>query len=103
MFKSARVEHVPARTWKAWIDEHDGVVLDVREPSEWATGTLPNAEMMSVSEFSHRWRSLDPATPTLVVCRTGRRSKAVAKALHQAGFSKVANLSGGLVALGMAA
>lgn len=102
MFTRTKIEQVPARDWKTWADEHDAVVLDVREPAEWAQGLLPDAVTIAMSRLRTEWQRLDPATPVLVVCRSGNRSNSVARALTNAGFTRVANLSGGMVALGMA-
>ncbi len=102
VFTKTKIEQVPARQWKAWKDEHDAVVLDVREPAEWANGLLPDAVTMAMSRIATEWQQLDPTTPVLVVCRSGNRSNSVARALAKAGFSKVANMSGGMVALGLA-
>lgn len=96
------IEQVPAREWTAWRDEHGAVLIDVREADEWALGTLPGAQRMAMSRINTEWQRLDPATAVLVVCRSGHRSKTVAGALVTAGFSRVANLSGGMVALGLA-
>ncbi len=96
------VEQVPARAWDDWSTQHDAVVLDVREPNEWALGTLPGARKMAMSRISTEWQQLDPATAVLVVCRSGNRSNTVARALAAAGFDRVANMAGGMVALGLA-
>lgn len=102
MAKETPVENVPAAEWEHWIAEHDGLLLDVREPKEWAGGTLPGAKLMAMSAIEEEWTELDPDTPTLVVCRSGRRSMMVAAALARAGFTEVANLAGGMKKLGLA-
>lgn len=99
---SPLVDQVPASEWAAWREEHDAVVLDVREPTEWAQGLLPNAEKMALSRIASEWRRLDADRAVLVVCRTGQRSGQVAHALVNAGFARVANMSGGMAALGLA-
>jgi len=96
------VEQVPAGRWAQWRDEHDAVVIDVREPIEWGLGTLPGVETMALSTIATDWRRLDPDKAVLVVCRSGNRSNMVARALAGAGFGRVANLSGGMVVLGLA-
>lgn len=95
-------EQVPAAQWMAWRDEHNAIVLDVREPMEWALGVLPGAEKMALSTIATDWQRLDPQTPILVVCRTGSRSGGVSQALSGAGFSKVGNMAGGMAAIGLA-
>jgi rhodanese-related sulfurtransferase len=96
------VEQVPAPGWRGWVDANHGQVVDVREPHEWALGTLPDAERISMGSLPHLMNSLDKRHPVLVVCRTGARSNQAAMAMARAGFPKVANLAGGMAALGMA-
>jgi len=96
------VEQVPAPQWMEWRNEHGAVVLDVREPMEWTMGILPGAQKMAMSTIARDWQSLDPQIPILVVCRTGSRSAGVSRALAGAGFTKVANMVGGMAALGLA-
>ena len=96
-------ENVPARDWQQWSQQNDAVVLDVREPKEWALGTLPDATKLSMRELPTRLHELDQDKPILVVCRTGARSAQVAAWLSFNGFRKVANMAGGVVALGMRA
>ncbi len=96
------VEQVPAQHWTTWRNDNDAVVLDVREPREWAQGVLPDAEKIALSTIATEWQRLDPDQAVLVVCRTGRRSQQVAGALVKAGFAKVANMRGGMAALGLA-
>lgn len=94
-------ENVPAGSWQQWSAEHGAVILDVREPMEWALGTLPNSQKMSMRDIPGRMGELDRNTPILVVCRSGNRSAQVASYLSFNGFHKVANMAGGLAAIGM--
>ena len=103
MFGTRQIENVAAQDWQQWIADNDGTLLDVREAKEWAEGTLPNAQLMAMSELNQKWTTLDPDKATLVVCRSGNRSMTVAKALQGAGFTKVANMKGGMKALGLQA
>jgi len=96
------VEQVVARNWRTWVEENNGVVLDVREPMEWAMGTLPDSAQISLSFLPGSLGSLDRQRPVLVVCRAGNRSQLAAQFLQRNGFDKVANLSGGLTAIGLA-
>ncbi len=96
------IEHVPARQWASWRDRHDAVIIDVREPFEWARGTLPDSLTIPLASLPQHLDELDPATPTLIVCATGARSTTAAAWLMAMGFEKPASLAGGLVALGMA-
>ena len=94
-------ESVPARQWQEWTEENDAVILDVREPVEWQLGTLPGSKTVSMRDLPSRLQDLDPARAVLCVCRSGNRSRQVAAYLAHSGFTKVANLTGGVKALGM--
>lgn len=94
-------DNVPATQWQQWSAENGAVILDVREPMEWALGTLPDSMKMSMRDIPGRIHELDKNTPVLVVCRSGNRSAQVASYLSFNGYQKVANMTGGLAALGM--
>lgn len=98
----SEIEQVPAVEWQSWIAQHDGVVLDVREPIEWARGTLPDSTRISLSFLPGSLGELNPDTPVLVVCRAGNRSMLAAQFLQRNGFKNAANLFGGLTSIGLA-
>jgi rhodanese-related sulfurtransferase len=95
------VEQVPADAWRQWVDSNGARLIDVREPHEWATGALADAERISLGSLASQIDELDRTQPLLLVCRSGARSNQAARALSEIGF-KTANLSGGLIALGIA-
>jgi rhodanese-related sulfurtransferase len=96
------VEQVAAARWQEWAQTNHATILDVREPHEWARGTLPGSQLMSLGSLPTSLGRLDRGTPILVVCRSGNRSDTAARFLARAGFAKVANLAGGLIPLGLA-
>ena len=96
------IEQVPAPKWKKWVEENDGVLLDVREPMEWAQGTLPESTTIALSFLPASLGQLDPKRPILVVCRAGNRSQVAAQFLQRNGFPATANLAGGLTSIGLA-
>ncbi|REK26266.1 MAG: rhodanese-like domain-containing protein [Actinobacteria bacterium] len=95
------VESVPAHDWETWAEENDATILDVREANEWQLGTLPGSTLIAMSELLQRFSELDKDKPVLCVCRSGNRSAQVAMYLSSQGFEKVANMAGGVKALGM--
>jgi rhodanese-related sulfurtransferase len=101
-YQTDTIEQVPAAAWQTWIDANDGVLLDVREPMEWAMGTLPDSATIALSFLPGSLSQLDPARPTLVVCRAGNRSQVAAQFLQRNGFKRAANLAGGLTSIGLA-
>ena len=94
------IEHVPARNWESWRDDNYAVVVDVREPAEWLSGTLPGSLTIPLSKLPDAASTMDTTVPILVVCAHGVRSVTAAAWLSSMGFEKAASLAGGLVALG---
>lgn len=95
------IENVPAADWESWLSDNEGVVLDIREPFEWDQGVLPAAVQISMGEIPTRMSELDTERAYLVVCRSGGRSHQVASYLAMNGYGQVANLAGGMKALGL--
>lgn len=75
-----------------------GQLVDVREPSEVAEGTLPGALNIPLAELPDRIGELDPARRVVVLCRSGGRSTKASEYLTEAGFDDVVNLAGGMLA-----
>ena len=72
------------------------VLLDVREPWEFALARIEGSRLIPMGELPDRFSELDPAAETVVICHHGARSAYVARALGDAGFANVLNLEGGL-------
>ncbi len=72
------------------------VLLDVREPWEFALARIESSRLIPIGELPDRFSELDPAAETVVICHHGARSAYVTRALGDAGFAKVFNLEGGL-------
>jgi rhodanese-related sulfurtransferase/glyoxylase-like metal-dependent hydrolase (beta-lactamase superfamily II) len=92
----ATVPHVSARVARAML-EQGALLLDVREPVEWAEGHAPGALLMSMGEVHERREELPADRPILVICRTGGRSAVITRALLSDGFDAT-NVAGGMVA-----
>jgi rhodanese-related sulfurtransferase len=72
-------------------------LIDVREEPEFAICQIEGAELRPMSRVQQWWRELDKDEPIVLFCHHGGRSGQVAYALAmQAGFSKVANMQGGI-------
>lgn len=69
------------------------VLLDVREPNEWAAGHAPGARHISLGDLDPS--ALDAGVAVIAICRSGNRSGKAADALAAAGF-RVRNMSGGM-------
>jgi CRP-like cAMP-binding protein len=71
--------------------------LDVRLPSEYDSYHLDDALNVPLYFIRLKVRTLDPKTPYVIVCDTGRRSSAAAFLLSERGFDAYC-LQGGMVA-----
>jgi glyoxylase-like metal-dependent hydrolase (beta-lactamase superfamily II)/rhodanese-related sulfurtransferase len=84
-----------------WVDDHrqDVQVIDVREPSEFAgpLGHIPGAKLIPLGDLEGRLAEVSRDTPAVVVCRAGARSTQGTVILRKAGYSRVANLAGGMI------
>jgi rhodanese-related sulfurtransferase len=80
-----------------WLRQTDALVLDVREPAEYAAGHLPGAYSLPQAELASRLEEVPRERELLVVCQGGTRSVRAARFLKQVGYPKVTNLSGGTV------
>lgn len=78
--------------------QQGAVLLDVREPEEWREGHVPGAVHIPLGSLGARYRELDPAQEIVTVCRSGNRSTTALKILNKAGFTRVHNLDGGMIA-----
>ena len=84
---------------KKKIDAHEKfVLLDVREKFEWDIGRIPGAILIPLGELPSRMSELDSADDIVLHCKSGVRSAKALKLLREAGFGKLTNLEGGILA-----
>jgi sulfur-carrier protein adenylyltransferase/sulfurtransferase len=84
---------------KSKIDRGDSFVLiDVREPHEYQICKIPFARLIPLGELPKRVNELDSADEFVVHCKSGVRSAKAQEFLKQAGFKKVLNMKGGILA-----
>jgi rhodanese-related sulfurtransferase len=72
------------------------VLVDVREPAEFAEVRAAGAFLVPTSTFMTRIAELPTDRPLLVVCHMGSRSAAVTGYLTRAGRTDVVNVAGGM-------
>jgi molybdopterin/thiamine biosynthesis adenylyltransferase/rhodanese-related sulfurtransferase len=77
--------------------KEDLVILDVREPHEYQICNL-NGVLIPLNDLPRRVHELDPSKEMVVHCRSGARSARAVGFLQHAGFAKVSNLAGGILA-----
>jgi molybdopterin/thiamine biosynthesis adenylyltransferase/rhodanese-related sulfurtransferase len=75
----------------------DLFVLDVREPHEYQICNI-NGHLIPLGDLPNRVHELDSSREIVAHCRSGVRSAKAVTFLQQAGFKKVHNLAGGILA-----
>ena len=77
----------------------DAQVIDVRERDEWTgpLGHIAQAQLIPLGELAARTTEIDRGRPVVMVCRSGARSAQAVAILQRAGFTRVANLAGGMM------
>ncbi len=74
------------------------LLLDVRQPEEYAEGHIPGAVLMPLGELDARQWELPRDKKIILYCRAGRRSISGAIALCSLGFQELYHLDGGISA-----
>ena len=93
------VPEITASELKAKMDRKEPFVLvDVREPNEYAIARIPGAKLIPLGQIAERASELDTADEIVLHCRSGVRSAQALRQLQQAGFKRLENLKGGILA-----
>lgn len=87
---------IDAATLKQWVDQQQVILVDVREPSEFAEGCIPGAKLVPLSKFDPLQIPLADNCTLVLYCRAGGRSAAAAQRLFEAGFDSVTHLDKGI-------
>lgn len=74
------------------------LLIDVREPNEYAEVHADGATLLPLSELETRYAELPKDRPLLMICRSGARSARAGEFLLAKGYSDVTNLAGGTLA-----
>jgi sulfur-carrier protein adenylyltransferase/sulfurtransferase len=92
------IKEITATELKARQDRGDKpFILDVREPHEYQICNL-NGKLIPLGELPKRVNELDSSVEMVVHCRSGKRSADAIHFLQTAGFKKLLNLKGGVLA-----
>jgi adenylyltransferase/sulfurtransferase len=97
--EEAHVPHITVRELKTKLDRADKFqLIDVREPFEWDICHIPGAKLIPLGQLPSRMSELDSADEIVLQCKSGARSARALKLLQEAGFAKLSNVEGGILA-----
>lgn len=84
---------------KRLLDRNEPIfLLDVREPHEWEIYHLPGAHLIPLGHLPFKMNHLNSADNIVAYCASGNRSRKAVELLKKAGFRKIRNLRGGIMA-----
>jgi sulfur-carrier protein adenylyltransferase/sulfurtransferase len=95
---SALDEIAPRELQALFESKQPPLVLDVRNPEEIAICRIAGSTVIPLPELPNRLGELDSARSMVVHCKSGVRSAKAIALLQGAGFSKLKNLKGGILA-----
>ncbi len=73
-------------------------VIDIRQPAELNSGTIPGAEALPMHIIPLRINEFKRDEKLVMVCRSGARSAQACMFMQQQGYDNVFNLRGGMIA-----
>jgi rhodanese-related sulfurtransferase len=93
--RGARVSQLQATQY---MNQAKTLVLDVRNPDEFASGHLPGAKNIPIDELANRLGEIEKSKSHIVitVCQSGVRSGTAVSILNKAGFEQAFSLDGGV-------
>jgi rhodanese-related sulfurtransferase len=101
----AHIEHLTAEEVAAELEDHEVLLVDLREPDERAEhGVIPGAvhaprgmlEFYADPTSAYFHPEFDPARRTILYCASGGRAALAAETLTRLGYTRVTYLKGGL-------
>ncbi|HEY5791882.1 MAG TPA: molybdopterin-synthase adenylyltransferase MoeB [Chthoniobacterales bacterium] len=92
------VPEISVTALKAKLDAGRVVLVDVREPFEYDIARIPGAKLIPLGDLPSRMSELDSADEIYIHCKSGVRSANALRQLQKAGFGKLYNVTGGILA-----
>jgi rhodanese-related sulfurtransferase len=92
------IQDVEATTLKRWLEQGEALLIDVREPPEYAAEHIPEAQLLPLSIFDPTRVSQEAGKKVVLHCVMGMRSAQAGQKLLDAGFMTVYNFRGGVQA-----
>lgn len=93
------MEEISVVELKARMDSGEKLnVIDVREPHEYSIARIPGTKLIPLGQISERANELDKNSEIILHCRSGKRSADALNQLKALGFTKLKNVTGGILA-----
>lgn len=89
---------VDVETVAAIKDRDDVMLIDVREPEEYAAGHIAEGTLIPMGQVPERLSEIPTDKTVILYCRSGNRSGQVMQLLQAQGYTNVHNMEGGMLA-----
>lgn len=91
------IKNIDAKTLKKWLENNEAVVVDVREPAEYAAENIVGAALVPLATICKKALPQCKNKKLVIHCRSGGRSKrACEKLLTEDANLEIYNLEGGI-------
>lgn len=92
------MKNIDAATLKDWLARGEAILVDVREPTEHATGVIPGALLVPLATISGCTVPAPEGKKLVMQCRSGARSQTAGETLLRENPElEVYNLGGGIL------
>jgi adenylyltransferase/sulfurtransferase len=98
VFMLRGVEELSVEELRARLDAGDIHLVDVREPFEVEICRIPGAVLIPLGQLGERMSEVPRDRDVAVHCKSGGRSAKAVKMLQDAGWTRVRNVKGGILA-----
>jgi rhodanese-related sulfurtransferase len=93
------MHNIDTKTLKAWLDEKEAIIIDVRSAKEYEESSIPGARLMPMLELTKAKLPCGEGKKLVFYCRSGKRSAEVcSKLLGEDSSLELYNLEGGILA-----
>ena len=94
------IQEISPRDAASALQRGDALLIDVRDPDEWAEGHIPGARNFSrgTLELEIEEAAPDLSAPIITHCGGGGRSALAAESLQRMGYRNVKSMAGGFKA-----
>ncbi len=89
---------VAAEAVQAWLAAGEAILIDVREPDEYADEYIPGSVLLPLSTLDATALPATPGKRRVLQCLTGKRSAIALARLAEQGVADLLHLDGGLLA-----
>jgi rhodanese-related sulfurtransferase len=98
--ETSSVQPITPQEASQLFEKKEAVIIDVRENSEWDEKHIPGAIHIPLAQLKSRLSELDEykTSPVIMQCQSGVRSAQGSVIMKAAGFNKVYNMDGGILA-----